>query len=247
MNHPLLLLLMTAAGLYVGKLWRDDRRAVRAGQANPQGLPGATEAPGRAVVIAVAGALAILAAETWGELALGLAGEQSRMTWLFAAYSVAAAPLIEELIFRGWLVVDGKGRAWRWAGAVGASVGFAALHPFLWRWDDAGFALTPGAKGWFSTAVVFATSLWFYAARLAAWNPQRSLLPCFAAHGAKNLGVVAVKLAAGFMGPIWQGSGRSRRGGGSALRGKRRGGAMGKRAPPAKKGRAGEARPKDGR
>ena len=83
-----------------------------------------------------------------------------------------------------------------------ASAGFAALHPFLWRWDDAGFALTLGAKGGFSTAVVFALSLWLYVARLAPWNPQRSLLPCFAAHAAKNLGVVGVKLAAGFMGPL---------------------------------------------
>ena len=90
-----------------------------------------------------------------------------------------------------------------WAAAVGASAIFAALHPFLWRWDDAGFALTFGAKGWFSSAAVFATSLWLYAARLAPWNPQRSLLPCFAAHAAKNLGVVAVKLATGFVGGLW--------------------------------------------
>jgi hypothetical protein len=58
-------------------------------------------------------------------------------------------------------------------------------------------------KGWFSTAMVFAMSLWMYAARLAAWNPQRSLLPCFAAHAAKNLAVVAVKAATGFMGGLW--------------------------------------------
>ena len=151
----------------------------------------------------MAGALGILAVETAGEYALGFAGEQSRMTWVFALYSVAAAPIIEELIFRGWIVVEGKGRAAMWAGAVGASVAFAGLHPFLWRWDEAGFALTPGAKGAFSTVVVFAMSLWLYAARLAAWNPERSLLPCFAAHAAKNLGVVGVKVAAGFMGGVW--------------------------------------------
>lgn len=203
MNHPLLLLLMTAAGVYLAKLWHDDRRAARAGKPNPRGLPGATEAPRRAVLIAVAGALALLAAETGGEIALGLAGEQSHMTWLFALYSVAAAPIIEELIFRGWLVVDHRGTALRWLGALGASVIFAALHPFLWRWDDAGFALTLGAKGAFSTATVFVTSLWFYTARLAPWNPERSLLPCFAAHAAKNLGVVGVKLVAGFMGGAW--------------------------------------------
>jgi len=106
MNHPLLLLFMTAAGIYVGTLWLGDRRAARAGTPNQGGLPGATDAPQRAVIIAVTGALAILTVETWGEAALGIAGEQSRMTWLFALYSVVAAPIIEELIFRGWLVVE---------------------------------------------------------------------------------------------------------------------------------------------
>ncbi len=203
MNNPLGLLLMTAAGLYMGKLWLDDLRAWRSGSPNPRALPGATPAPPYAVVIAIAGALVLLALETWGEIRLGLAGEQSRMTWLFALYSVAAAPLIEELIFRGWLVVENKGRAAMWAAALAASVVFAAGHPFLWKWDDAGFAFTLGAKGWFSTSIVFATSLWLYAARLAAWNPARSLLPCFAAHAAKNLGVVAIKFATGFMGAAW--------------------------------------------
>lgn len=203
MNSPLLLLLMTAAGLYVGKMWLEDRRAARAGTAQAGALPGATDAPGKAVAIAVAGALGILAIETGGEIALGIAAEQSKMTWLSALYSVTAAPIIEELIFRGWIVVENRGRATMWAAAVGASVIFAALHPFLWRWDDAGFALTLGAKGWFSAGVVFAMSLWMYAARLAAWNPGRSLLPCFAGHAAKNVGVVGVKLAAGFMGGLW--------------------------------------------
>ncbi len=202
-NSPLLLLIMTAAGLYVGKMWLDDRRAGRAGTVKVGALPGATDAPPRAVIIAVVGALVILAIETGGEIALGVAAEQSKMTWLFALYSVAGAPIIEELIFRGWIVVENRGRAAMWAAAVGASVIFAAVHPFLWRWDDAGFALTLGLKGWFSAGVVFAMSLWMYVARFAAWNPQRSLLPCFAGHAAKNLGVVGVKLAAGFMGGVW--------------------------------------------
>ena len=203
MNQPLLLLLMTAAGLYVGRLWLDDLRAARGGAPNPQAWPGATPAAPPAVGIAVAGALALLAGETFFEDRLGLAGQQSRMTALFAVYSIGAAPIVEELIFRGWLVIEGRGRAALWAGAAGASLLFAALHPLLWRWDDAGFAFTPTSKGWFSSAAIFAGSLWFYAARLARWNPSRSLLPCFAAHAAKNLGVVAVKAAAGFVAGWW--------------------------------------------
>jgi len=149
------------------------------------------------------GALVILALETWGETALGVAAEQSKMTALFALYSVVAAPVIEEVIFRGFLVARGSHRAAVWAGAVGASVLFAALHPFLWGWDEAGFAWTMDTKGVFSTGVVFATSLWLYAARLAKWNPSQSLLPCFAAHAAKNLGVVAIKGATGFLSGWW--------------------------------------------
>jgi membrane protease YdiL (CAAX protease family) len=203
MNHPLLLLVMTVAGVYIGKLWWDDRRLARLGNSNPRAFPGATEASPRAVVFALAGALAILAIETVGESTLGLTEAQSHQTWLFTLYSVAAAPIIEELIFRGWLVLENRGCGMLWVGAAGASVGFAALHPFLWRWDDMGFAFTFGAKGWFSTAVVLATSMWLYAARFAPWNAQRSLLPCFAAHAVKNLGVVGVKLMTGFMGALW--------------------------------------------
>ena len=203
MNNPLLLALLTAAGVYVAKVWRQDLHAARTGVPITNPLPGATDAPPRSIVIAVVGALALLAIETLGEVALGIVGEQSRMTWLFALYSICAAPVIEEIIFRGWLVIEHRGRVAQWAGAAAASAAFAVLHPFLWRWDDAGFALTLGIKGWFSTAIVFATSLWFYVARLATWNPRRSLLPCFAAHAAKNAGVVCVKAATGFMSGLW--------------------------------------------
>ena len=210
MNHPLLLILMTAAGLYCAWLWREDLRANLAG-AQPSGskktsggsLPGAEPAPARATVIAVAGVLVILALETLGESALGLFAEQSKMTVMFAVYSVLGAPVIEEIIFRGYLVIGSRRRAVMWAGAVGASMIFAGLHPFLWSWDDAGFAWTFTAKGVFSTAVLFITSLWLYAARLAPWNPQGSLLPCFVAHAAKNLGVVAIKGATGFISGWW--------------------------------------------
>jgi len=198
MDNPLFLLLMIGAGGYVAKLWNDDRRAPHA-----RALPGATLAPPSACWIAIAGALVILALETFGEKALGVADEQSKMTWLFAFYSIAAAPIIEELIFRGYIVVENKGRAVLWAAVVGASFAFAALHPFLWKWDDAGFALTLTRKGWFSAGVVFAMSLWMYVARFANWNPTRSLLPCVAAHAAKNAGVVAIKAATGYMGGAW--------------------------------------------
>jgi membrane protease YdiL (CAAX protease family) len=200
-SSPLLLLPLGAAGLYAGKLWWDDMKAARAGTPNPRPLPGATPARPAAVLIAVAGSLVLLAAETFGEKALGVSGEQSTITWLFGIYSLTAA-IIEEIIFRGYLVVEGRGAAARWAGIFAASALFALLHDFLWHWDG-GVVLTLNAKGAFSTAVVFATSLWLYVARFAAWNPTRSLLPCIAGHAAKNTGVIAIKFAQGFVSGLW--------------------------------------------
>jgi membrane protease YdiL (CAAX protease family) len=201
-QNPLLLLLLTATSVYLAKLLRDDTRTAAAGQPNPRALPGATRAPTAAYVIAIAGALALLAFETVGEHALGLSAQQSQITVLFGVYTLAAA-VIEEVVFRGYIVVDRAGRTALWTSVVAASLLFAALHPFLWRWDAAGFTWTLNAKGAFSTAVVFATSLWLYAARFAGWNPARSIWPCIAAHAAKNAGVFVIKAAGGFVAGLW--------------------------------------------
>lgn len=201
---PLLLFVSILGGLYFAKLWCEDFRAgQRAGTPLIGGLPGATPAPPIALAVAALGGMVIVAGETWGELALGIAGEQSTITWLAAGYTLVAA-VVEEIIFRGYLVVPARRGPWLgWAGVVAASVLFAALHPFLWQWEDGEFTWTINLKGGFSTAAVLVSSLWFYAMRLGSLNPQRSLLPCFAAHGAKNLGVIAVKLAQGFVVGLW--------------------------------------------
>jgi membrane protease YdiL (CAAX protease family) len=201
-DDPLFQVLMLGAGLFILKLWLDDRRAFAKGQPNSKALPGATPAGAKAVVIGIAGALALLTAETWGEIKLGIADEQSNMTGLFALCTLTAA-VVEEIIFRGFLVIEKRGRVALWAGVLGASVLFAALHPFLWDWTDGKLTWTFTAKGWFSTAAIFAGSLWFYAVRFARFNPSRSLLPCFAAHAAKNLGVIAVKAAQGHLVGWW--------------------------------------------
>ncbi len=189
---------MIAAGIYVFSLWRQDYVAQHAGRPNGGALPGASPASMKACVIAAAGAIVILAGETWGELLLGLSEQQSKITVLFGVYTLIAA-FIEELIFRGFLVIEGRGKALRWAGVVGASLIFAAIHPFLWSWEDDVFAWTFTAKGWFSTGAVFVSSLWFYAVRFLSFNPERSLIPCIVAHATKNAGVIAVKAAQGFV------------------------------------------------
>lgn len=203
-NNPWSLVVMILVGAYVAKLWWDDLQAAKGGRPNPRALPGAASASARAMLIAATGGVLIVAAETWGELALGVSGKQSTLTGLFAVYTLVAA-IIEEVVFRGYIVIDKRGRAALWTSVVGASVLFAALHPFLWKWDggmpwaDGHVVWTLGAKGAFSTLAVLVASLWFYYVRFAAFNRQHSLLPCFVAHGAKNLSVIVVKACQGYL------------------------------------------------
>jgi membrane protease YdiL (CAAX protease family) len=207
-NDPWVLILMLGVGLYVAKLWLDDFRARRAGQPNPRALPGATPAPTRVIIIAAAGGFLTVAAETWGEKTLGLAGKQSTITGLFATYTLVAA-VIEEIIFRGFIVIEKRGKFTLWLSVFAASLLFTAIHPFLWKWEG-GLPWNGGRlnwianlKGWFSSAAVFVASLWFYFVRFARFNPERSLLPCFAAHATKNIGVIVIKAVQGFLVGWW--------------------------------------------
>ncbi|MDB6115912.1 MAG: amino terminal protease self-immunity [Lacunisphaera sp.] len=201
-DNPLLLAGMIAAAGATLKWWCDDYRAAADGTPNSRAFPGATPANRLVVTVAMAGTLLLLAAETGGEYALGLTDRQSHMTALFALYSLAAA-FIEELIFRGYLVVENRGRRARLAGMVAASLGFALLHPFLWEWNQGALQIHLDAKAWFSTAMIFAGSLWFYTVRFLPLNPRRSLVPSIVAHATKNLGVFAIKYAQGFVSDWW--------------------------------------------
>ena len=198
-----LLLLLLGASIWLARRWLMDYHAALAGKPSERPLPGSTPASGRAVAVASFGALCILAAETGGEHFLGLSAEQSSMTALFGLYSILGAPIIEEVIFRGYLVIEDRGRLALWAGVVGISLLFALLHPFLWESNEKGLTVLFNGKAWFSTATIFAGSLWFYTVRFFGLNPQRSLLPCFVAHATRNLGVFAIKYVEGFVGGWW--------------------------------------------
>lgn len=144
----------------------------------------------------VSGALILVAGETAGETLLGISGDQSSMTVLFALVSIAAA-FGEELVFRGYLLIQNKGRAWLWGSILGFSILFALFHPYLWSWEEGGFKLQLTTKACFSTGFVFLNSLWFYILRITRANPTRSLWPCIVAHAASNAAVFLVKLAQG--------------------------------------------------
>jgi membrane protease YdiL (CAAX protease family) len=201
-DNPWVLAGMIVAGGIVARWWWRDLEAAQAGSPPARGFPGATPTSARALLISAVGALLLVALETGGEAALGLTGHQSRMTALFALYTLVAA-FLEELVFRGYLVVENRGRAALIAGIAGASLVFALIHPFLWEWRDGMLHLHADTKAWFSTGAVFAGSLWFYAVRFLPMNPSRSLLPCIAAHLAKNLAVIAIKCAQGFLNGGW--------------------------------------------
>ena len=125
------------------------------------------------------------------------------MTALFGLYSILGAPMIEEIVFRGYLVIENRGRVVLWAGVVGVSLLFALLHPFLWKWNERGPAVVFKGEAWLSAAAIFAGSLWFYRVRFFRLNPQRSLLPCIVAHATRNLGVFVIKYLEGFAGGWW--------------------------------------------
>ena len=197
-DNPVLVAAMIAAAVFLFHLWWGDLRAARSGRPHANAFPGAVPCERQTILVAIAGMLILLGLETGGEAALGLTEQQKTVTVLWSLYSLAAA-FIEELAFRGYLVVAGRGRAALWASIVLFSAIFALCHPFLWEWADGHLVLHLTTKGWFSTAAIFAGSLWFYVLRFSPLNPSRSLLPCIVAHLVKNLGVFALKAAAGFV------------------------------------------------
>ena len=197
-ESPVMVILYVGIAAYVGNLYCGDlQQWKQSGEASRGALPGATSPSLAVLVIGIIGALLILAAETGGEIALGISAEQSDMVWYFVFASLGAG-IVEEVIFRGYLVVENKGRVALISSCVAYSLLFALIHPHLWSTDD-GFHLTLTEKGFFSTAILLANSLWFYALRFAPWNKNRSIFPCMLAHAASNLGVFGVKWAQGFI------------------------------------------------
>ena len=196
-SNPIMILLYVGAAAFVLHMYRGDYIVSKSGQSRSGTMPGAENASLLSFFIATLGALLLLGAETCGEIALGLVNEQSEMLWYFLPVIIAAG-VIEEVIFRGYLVVTDKGKALFVTSCVGFSLFFAIIHPHLWSAED-GFAWTLSGKAFFSTSILFANSLWFYAARFGPWNPNRSIFPCMLAHGASNLGVFFIKMAQGYV------------------------------------------------
>lgn len=185
--------------------WRDIKENAEDGQ------PGATMCRSfAAYAIAVAGTLVLLAAETFGEIKLGIADEQTDASALMLLAFVSGA-VVEEFVFRGYLVVEKRGNAAKWLSIFAFSLIFALLHPYFWTFEMpagaenlsffervfGGIQLHFTLKAFWTTAFIFAGSLWFYFVRFFKFNPTHSILVPIAAHLAKNLAVFLIKLAQG--------------------------------------------------
>ena len=194
-ENPIMILLYVGIAGYVGKMYLADYKDQRDNGPNKQAMPGALKTSLAAVLIGIVGSLIILAIETGGEIAFGISAEQSEVVW-YLVITWLCAGVIEEVIFRGYLVVDKKGAAALWGSCIGFSLIFAVAHAHLWS-TDGGFHITLTEKGLFTTSMLLANSLWWYACRFGPWNPTRSIFSCMIAHATSNLGVFLVKLAQG--------------------------------------------------
>lgn len=196
-ENPIMILAYLGIAGYVFNLYWGDLKAARLGTPTSNPMPGATPFGWKVSLIGVIGSLLLLGLETGGELALGIASEQSEMVW-YLLFAILAAGVVEEIIFRGFLVIETRGRAALIASCVACSLLFALIHMHLWSTED-GFEWTLTSKAWFSTGILFANSLWWYAVRFGPWNRTHSIFPCMIAHAASNLGVFCVKLAQGYV------------------------------------------------
>lgn len=196
-ENPIMILLYVGIAAYVGKMYLTDYKAQQVEGPIDSALPGAMPTRWVAVVIATIGALLILGVEVAGEIALGVADEQSEMVW-YMVFAIVAAGVVEEVIFRGYLIIDKKGKALLVGSIFAFSFIFAVIHAHLWTMED-GFEWTFTPKALFSTSILFLNSLWFYACRFGPWNPTRSIFPCMIAHALSNFGVFVVKFAQGYV------------------------------------------------
>lgn len=206
-DDPVFALLNFAIAAYLFYMWYGDFTAFRRSGVLPKkALAGAATVSPSYVVCGILAAVALLAVHTATEFALGVEASQTRVAW-WAIFSWIGAAFVEELIFRGYLVVQNRGRGALIASIIAFSLIFALGHPFMWDYTVPEGASVFGGVWKFdfsvqpviSTLAIFECSVLFYALRFLPKNKNASIIPCFAAHAAYNIGVFAVKAANGFI------------------------------------------------
>ena len=196
-EDPLIIIIYCAIAVYIAYLYRADIKAFVAGRPNVKALPGATPTNGLLILASVLGALVLLGNAVIGEYALDIVDAQSEIVWFFVFASISAG-VIEEVVFRGYLVVQNRGRNALVFSCLGFSLVFALVHGHLWSIEE-GFAWNFTVQGIFNTWILFFNSVSLYALRFGPWNANRSILPSIIAHMILNLGVFVVKLVQGYI------------------------------------------------
>ena len=121
------------AGVYLMHLWwADTRICISNSEDPPKGLlPGASLAPVSTCLLAIVGAVTIILIVSLLEKIMDVADNQTTLSWWFLLAMLGAA-ITEEVIFRGYLVVQNKGRSTFIMSILFFSSLFALIHPYLW-------------------------------------------------------------------------------------------------------------------
>ncbi len=176
------------------------------GEIRKGAFEGASGAPIRISIIGALLALLLLSIFSFAESLAGVSDSQTKVApW--ALLSWVSAAFVEELIFRGYLVVKNKGILVLWGSIFFFSLVFAIGHPFLWNYEvpenasifSGVWSLNLTSQAAIATLSIFCCSILFYALRFVPSNVNRSILPCVCAHTAYNCGVFVVKCAQGFV------------------------------------------------
>jgi membrane protease YdiL (CAAX protease family) len=189
-------ILSVAAAAIVLFFWVNDFLKWKGGKPFERALPGATGASWKLVRLSILVSLGIAAVQILGEYALGIKGTAEPIQ-AYLLLPLLGAGIVEELIFRGYLVIEKKGRKTLIVSIIFFSFASALLHGHLLAKVDYGFRLTlaPAAMWW--TLILVINSLWWYAVRFLPVNKDKSLLPCFAGHMASTLAIFLVRAAQG--------------------------------------------------
>ncbi len=207
MNDPITVGFITIVTCYVARLWVMD--FLRKGTNAQKEFPGTGNCSLLWILIGAQAGLFLLATETLGEKLLGVSDQQSTLK-AYAILAILSAAFYEELVFRGYFVVEKYGRRPMVFFAVLLSALFALLHPFLWNVNvpegvsfyaihKLEWTFDFSVKAWFSTGMKFIFSIVFYWLRLNKRNKEQSLLPCFVGHATFNVGVFFIKLFQGYV------------------------------------------------
>ncbi len=206
-DAPIFSIFSLAIAAYLFYMWYGDfRHFNKTAELRKGAFEGASNAPTKLIVLGIASALILLLCVTFIEKIVGVEASQTKVApW--ALLSWIAAAFVEELIFRGYLVVKNKGNLVLWCSIIFFSFVFAAGHPFLWDYQipenssiyEGVWTLNLTSQALISTLAIFSCSILFYSLRFARSNVNRSILPCILAHVSYNCGVFVVKMIQGFL------------------------------------------------